>query len=149
MNYEGGKFDGYIWHVGVNSGAWLAKWNLAFCCEYARGSDEWINPFNYRGYRRKGTVLYPERNAFFGGNQVVGFYPFNAGVLDTYLDFVWGKAKFRGGVMYFEYDKHDDLATLTRTGDTSYTVTGGPGRIFGWSRYETEIWPYLEVNLGF
>jgi hypothetical protein len=148
VNYEGHDFNGHMWHLGFNTGPWLAKWNLSFCTEYAKGSDEWINPFNYRGYRRKGSVLYPEKNAFFGGNQVVGFYPFNAGVLDSYLDYYWRRARFRAGLMYFEYDRHD-LPTLTATGETSYTATGDAARIFGWSRYKTEWWPYAELNLSF
>lgn len=146
--YEGHDFNGRMWHIGFNTGPWLAQWNLSVCAEYADGSDAWINPFNYRGYRRKGTVLYPEKNAFFGGNHVVGYYPFNAGVLDTYLDYYWGRAKLRGGIMYFDYGKHD-APVLSKTGDDSYVAEGRPGRIFGWSRYSNEFWPYLELNVTF
>ncbi len=147
VRYEGHGFNGYIWHVGFGTGPWLAKWNLSFGTEYAQGSNAWINPFNYRGFRRKGTVLYPEANSFFGGNQVVGFYPFNAGVLDSYLDYYWKKVKFRGGVMYFDYDRHG-LPALEGSG-TDLSAGGPADRIFGWSRYQTQWWPYFEVLCTF
>lgn len=147
VEYEGNDFEGMIWHAGMNTGTWLAKWNLSYCAEFASGSDAWINPFNYRGYRRKGSVLFPQPNAYFGGNQVVGFYPFNANVLDTYLDYFWNKAKFRLGLMYFWHFDHD-RAQISASG-TDLEVTGGPGRILGWSRYERHWWPYFEINLVF
>ncbi len=148
VNYEGHTFWGRIWHVGMNTGSWLAKWNSQLCVEYANGSDSWINPFNYRGFRRKGTVLFPEKNSFFGGNQVVGFYPFATSVWDAYADYYWSKARFRLGVMWFDHKRHS-LVNWTGDSTTGFTPGGGPDRIFGWSRYETHWWPYFEVNLSF
>jgi len=145
VSYEGNKFEGQMWHVGMNTGTWLAKYNLSICTEYAEGSDAWINPFNYRGYRRKGTDLYPQPNAFFGGNSVVGFYPFHAKVLDSYLDYYWQKVRFRTGVMWFWHQKNDDLPTV----NSSLNFEGGPDRILGMSRYQSHYWPYFEVNMSF
>ncbi|MFH0808898.1 MAG: hypothetical protein V2A77_00270 [Pseudomonadota bacterium] len=50
--------------------------------------------------------------------------------------------------MYFAYEQHA-LPTLTPTGPDSFTVTGDPSCIFGWSKYETNWWPYLEFNVSF
>jgi hypothetical protein len=145
IEYEGNVFHGRIWHVGFNTGAWLAKWNSQICVEYANGSDAWINPFNYRGYRRKGTVLFPEKNSYFGGNQIVGFYPFAANIWDAYLDYYWKKVRFRTGVMWFDHKRHE---LVQWAGDGS-SNSGGPSRILGWSRYETHWWPYFDINLFF
>jgi hypothetical protein len=149
VNYDGNKFEGYMWHVGMNTGSWLAKYNMSFCTEYSEGSKAWINPFNYRGYRRKGTDLYPQANSFFGGNSIVGFYPLHAKILDTYLDYYWSKVRFRAGVMWYWHQK-EDVATITTTGTPAVPViTGGPDRILGMSRYQENYWPYFEINVSF
>ena len=72
--------------------------------EFADGSDAWINPFNYRGYRRKGTVASPAGNYFYdpSGKGTVGFYPFNAQVWDIYYDYYFKpNVRFRLGYMDF------------------------------------------------
>jgi hypothetical protein len=137
-SYNGGGFPGHIWYIGFNSGDLISPM-MQFCAEYARGDDAWINPFNYRGFRRKGTVQTPANNYFYnhsGTDTIVGFYPFNAGVLDTYFDYYYKKkVRFRLGLMDFWFNEND-----IKTGDFS---------ILGSNKYDHDWWPYLEVNISF
>lgn len=136
-SFEGADFPGQIWYLGFNTGDLLGA-KHQFTAEYAKGSDAWINPFNYRGYRRKGTVLSAADNLYYEGASVVGFYPFNAGVWDVYYDYFFRpNVRFRAGFLYFEYDKH-----------TEHTDDGGVS-ILGSSKVETLFWPYGEFNLSF
>jgi hypothetical protein len=131
--YQGGDFPGHMWYVGFNTGDLITP-NQQLTVEFAKGSDAWINPFNYRGYRRKGTVLQPAGNYFFDptGNSTVGFYPFNAQVWDIYYDYyAWRNVRFRLGYIDFLYDKHDENSIL------------------GSSKFQHDYWPYCEVNISF
>jgi hypothetical protein len=135
--FEGDDFPGHIWYVGFNTGDLLGA-KHQFTAEYAKGSDAWINPFNYRGYRRKGTVLQAANNYFYDSGEVVGFYPFNAGVLDVYYDYYFRpNVRFRLGFMDFNYEKQDE-------NQNSSGIS-----ILGSSKYEHSYWPYFEVNLSF
>jgi hypothetical protein len=135
--FQGAGFPGHIWYLGFNTGDLIGA-KQQFTAEYAKGSDAWINPFNYRGYRRKGTVSAAMNNYYYEGASVVGFYPFNAGVLDTYYDYFFrSNVRFRLGLMFFDYDKHTD-----QTNDQGFSILGS-------SKYETMLWPYLEVNISF
>jgi hypothetical protein len=131
-------FPGHIWFVGFNTGD-LIHPKHQLTVEYAEGSDAWINPFNYRGFRRKGTVLQPQGNFFYdpSGKTVMGFYPFNAKVWDVYYDFyAWKNVRLRLGYMDFLYTKHD------RTDDEDYPILGS-------SKFKHDYWPYFEVNVSF
>jgi hypothetical protein len=135
--FSGDDFPGHIWYLGFNTGDLLGA-KHQFTAEYAKGSDAWINPFNYRGYRRKGTVLTAANNYFYDSGKVVGFYPFNAGVLDAYYDYYFRpNVRFRLGLLDFNYDKHDEH------------LNAGGVSILGSSKYEHFWWPYFEVNLSF
>lgn len=135
--FKGDGFPGRIWYAGFNTGDLIAP-NQQFCLEYAKGSDAWINPFNYRGYRRKGTVLQTANNYFYGGTGVVGFYPFNAGVWDFYYDYYFKeKVRFRLGLMDFIYTKHKP------------NIDGTNLSILGSSKFQNDWWPYFEVNISF
>ena len=137
-NYKGDDFPGHIWYLGFNTGDLISP-KQQLCVEYTKGSDAWINPFNYRGFRRKGTVQSPANNYFYNRsdtNTVVGFYPFNAGVWDVYYDYYYQpKVRFRLGLMDFQFDKHD-----IKEGDFS---------ALGSNKYEHQWWPYFEVNISF
>ena len=131
-------FPGHIWFVGFNTGDLITP-NQQLTVEYADGSDAWINPFNYRGYRRKGTVLQPAGNYFFdsSGNSTVGFYPFNAQVWDIYYDYyAWKNVRFRLGYMDFLYTKHN-------------AEDGQNFSMLGSSKFQHDYWPYFEVNISF
>ena len=136
--YDGGGFSGHMWYVGFNTGDLISP-NMQFCAEYARGDDAWINPFNYRGFRRKGTVQSAANNYFYnqnGTDTVVGFYPFNAGVFDTYFDYYFRRnVRFRIGLMDFQFDENK-----YKVGDYS---------ILGSNKYTHQWYPYFEVNLSF
>jgi len=136
--YDGKGFPGHIWYLGFNTGDLISP-TMQFCAEYAKGDDAWINPFNYRGFRRKGTVLAAANNYFYNQNatnKVVGFYPFNAGVLDTYFDYYFRpNVRFRLGMLDFQFDESE-----YKEGDFS---------ILGSNKYEHIWWPYFEVNLSF
>ncbi|MFH0933240.1 MAG: DUF3373 family protein [Nitrospirota bacterium] len=135
--FEGDGFPGHIWYLGFNTGDIIGQ-KHQICLEYAKGSDAWINPFNYRGFRRKGTVLQPADNEFYGGDDVTGFYPFNAGVWDVYYDYFFRpNVRFRLGLIDFIYTKHEPKIAST---DLS---------IFGSSKFQNYWWPYFEVNLSF
>jgi hypothetical protein len=120
--------------------------NHQLTVEFADGSNAWINPFNYRGFRRKGTVIQPADNLFFmdptggtadTGKNIVGFYPFNAQVWDIYYDYyAWKNVRFRLGYMDFLYAKHDVKA-------------GDKFSILGSSKFQHDSWPYFEVNVSF
>ncbi len=136
-SFEGADFPGQIWYVGFNTGDLLGA-KHQFTAEYAKGSDAWINPFNYRGYRRKGTVLSAADNAYYEGAAVVGFYPFNAGVWDVYYDYLFRpNVRFRAGFLHLDYDKHAE-----HTNDAGFSILGS-------SKYETLFWPYGEFNFSF
>ncbi|MEW6418522.1 MAG: hypothetical protein AB1480_10425 [Nitrospirota bacterium] len=138
ITYEGDSFPGHIWFVGFNTGDLITP-NQQLTVEFAKGSDAWINPFNYRGYRRKGTVLQPAGNYFYdpSGKSTVGFYPFNAQVWDIYYDYYFkNKVRFRLGYMDFLYDKHDK-------------EDGEDFSILGSSKFQHDYWPYFEVNISF
>jgi hypothetical protein len=136
---ESQGFPGHIWYGGFNTGDLITR-NMQLTVEFADGSEAWINPFNYRGFRRKGTVLQPANNYFFdpsGTSTVVGFYPFNAQVWDIYYDYyAWKNVRFRLGYLDFMYTKHD-----IKEGET-YSMLGT-------SKYKHDWWPYLEVNISF
>ncbi|MEW6162074.1 MAG: DUF3373 family protein [Nitrospirota bacterium] len=136
--FEGDGFPGHIWYLGFNTGDIIGR-NHQLCVEYAKGSDAWINPFNYRGYRRKGTVLQPAANEFYGGgSNIAGFYPFNAGVWDAYYDYYFRpNVRFRLGLMDFIYTKHESK------------IAGTDLSILGSSKFQHDWWPYFEVNLSF
>jgi len=134
----GQEFPGHIWFAGFNTGDLIAP-NQQLTVEFADGSDAWINPFNYRGFRRKGTVLQPAGNYFYDstGNSTVGFYPFNAQVWDIYYDYYFKqKVRFRLGYMDFLYTKHD-------------IKDGQKFSELGSSKFKHDYWPYFEVNLSF
>lgn len=138
FTFDGGGFAGHIWYLGLNSGDLISP-TMQLCIEYAKGDDAWINPLNYRGFRRKGTVQSAANNYFYnrnGTNKVVGFYPFNAGVLDAYYDYYFNpKVRFRLGVLDFNFDENK-----YKDGDFS---------ILGSNKYEHQWWPYFEVNISF
>ncbi|MBI5188532.1 MAG: DUF3373 family protein [Nitrospirae bacterium] len=138
QTYKGEGSPGRIWYMGFNTGD-LITFNQQLCVEFAKGSDAWINPFNYRGFRRKGTVLQPANNYFYnpaGTSTVVGFYPFNAEVWDIYYDYyLYEKVRLRLGLIDFKYSKHK--------------AEDGAFPIFGSSRYQHYWWPYFEVNISF
>lgn len=129
---------GRLWFVGMNTGD-LIHPNHQFTVEYAKGSDAWINPFNYRGYRRKGTVLQPAGNYFYdpSGKSTVGFYPMNAQIIDAYYDYyLKPNVRLRLGYMDFLYTKHD------KDDGENFSVVGS-------SKFQHDYWPYFEVNISF
>ncbi|MEW6326373.1 MAG: hypothetical protein AB1487_02070 [Thermodesulfobacteriota bacterium] len=135
--FPGEKYNGHAWWVGMNTGDAIAP-NQQFCVEYFRGEDNWINPLNYRGFRRKGTVLNAANNYYYNPSTlssdtvVVGFYPVNARIWDIYYDYyLTPNCRFRLGYMDFKYDSVDRTSPI------------------GASGYERHYWPYLEVNLSF
>ena len=135
---EAQGYPGHMMFAGFNTGDLIAS-NMQFTLEFADGSEAWINPFNYRGYRRKGTVSQPAGNYFYdsSGKSTVGFYPFNAQVWDIYYDYyAWKNVRFRLGYMDFLYSKHD-----IKDGD-KYSV-------FGSSKFQHDSWPYAELNISF
>jgi hypothetical protein len=142
-NVEAQGFPGHIWFAGFNTGDLISP-NQQFTLEFADGSNAWINPFNYRGFRRKGTVSSPADNFFFdplaknaAGKDVVGFYPFNAQVWDIYYDYyAWKNVRFRAGYMDFLYTRHD------KKDDESFSILGS-------SKFQHDYWPYFEVNVAF
>ena len=138
--FEKEDFPGHMWYAGFNTGDLIGE-NFQFCLEYAKGSDAFINPFNYRGFRRKGTVLQPANNYFYNpagvSDVIMGFYPFNAGVWDSYFDYFFRpNVRFRAGVMDFIYNEHDH--------DNVQNVS-----VLGSSKFQNYWWPYFEVNLSF
>lgn len=110
--YQGGKFRGHAWFVGFNTGN-LIHDKVVFWCDATKGSKYWINPFNSKGYRRKGTVHYLTNNYFYNpglisDNIAVGYYPFSALVLDTCLTYYLSpRCYLLLGNMYFNFDNHD------------------------------------------
>jgi hypothetical protein len=135
---EAKSYPGHLWFAGFNTGD-LIHPNHQFTLEFADGSDSWINPFNYRGYRRKGTVSQPMGNFFFdrSGKTVAGFYPFNARVWDIYYDYYFKpNVRFRLGYMDFLYTKHD----INNSEDFSF---------LGSSKFQHDYWPYFEINMSF
>lgn len=135
---EGQGFPGSLWFGGFNTGDLIGD-KHQFTLEFADGSQGWINPFNYRGFRRKGTVLQPAGNLFFdpSGGSTVGFYPFNARVWDLYYDYYFRKnVRFRLGYMDFLYTKH-----VPKEGD-QFSILGS-------SKFQRDYWPYIEVNISF
>jgi len=135
---EAKGYPGHIWLGGFNTGDLITP-NQQFTVEFADGSNAWINPFNYRSFRRKGTVLQPMGNFFFdrSGKTVAGFYPFNARVWDIYYDYYFKpNVRLRLGYMDFLYAKHD----INNGEDFSF---------LGSSKFQHDYWPYFEVNLSF
>jgi len=131
-------YPGHLWFAGFNTGD-LIHPNHQLTVEFTDGSDAWINPFNYRGFRRKGTVLSPAGNYFYNSNgkDTVGFYPFNAQMWDVYYDYYFKpNVRFRLGYIDFLYSKHDK-----NSGD-SFSILGS-------SKYQHDYWPYAEVNISF
>ncbi len=131
-------YPGHLWFAGFNTGD-LIHPKHQLTVEFADGSDAWINPFNYRGYRRKGTVLQPQGNFFYdpAGSKVVGFYPFNAQVWDIYYDYYFrSNVRFRLGYMDFMYTKHDK-------------DSGEDFSVLGSSKFQHDYWPYFEINVSF
>jgi len=135
---EGEDYSGNIWFAGFNTGD-LIRPDMQLTVEFADGDDSWINPFNYRGYRRKGTVLSPAGNYFYdpSGKSTVGFYPFNAQSWDIYYDYYFRpNVRFRLGYMDILYTKHD------KDNGNNFSVLGS-------SKYQHDYWPYFEINLSF
>jgi hypothetical protein len=136
-SFAGQGFPGHILYGGFNTGDLITP-NQQLTVEFADGSDAWINPFNYRGYRRKGTVLQPQGNYFFDptgtfstNSGIAGFYPFNAQVWDIYYDYYgWRNVRFRLGYIDFLYTKQ------------KFAVLGS-------SKFQHDYWPYAEVNISF
>jgi hypothetical protein len=127
---------GHLWFAGFNTGD-LIRPDMQLTVEFADGSDNWINPFNYRGFRRKGTVSQPQANLFYSSSGIVGFYPFNAQVWDVYYDYyAWKNVRLRLGYMDFLYAKHDVPA-------------GQNFSALGSSKFQHDYWPYFEVNVSF
>ena len=135
---DGDDYSGHIWFAGFNTGDLIGP-TMQLTVEFADGSDAWINPFNYRGYRRKGTVLSAAGNYFYdpSGKSTVGFYPFNAQVWDIYYDYYFKpNVRFRLGYIDYLYTKHD------RDSGENFSVLGS-------SKYQHDYWPYFEINLSF
>jgi len=131
-------FPGHIIFAGFNTGDLISQ-DMQLTVEFADGSDAYINPFNYRGFRRKGTVLQPAGNYFYdaSGKSTVGFYPFNAQVWDIYYDYyAWKNVRFRLGYMDFLYTRHD-------------VKDGQNTSVLGSSKFQHDYWPYAEVNVSF
>ena len=137
-NVEAQGYPGHIFLGGFNTGDLISP-NQQLTVEFADGSEAWINPFNYRGFRRKGTVSSPAGNYFFdsAGKSTVGFYPFNAQVWDIFYDYyAWKNVRFRLGYLDFLYTKHDAKG-------------GQKVSVLGSSKYQHDYWPYAEVNFSF
>jgi len=67
----------------------------------------------------------------------VGFYPFNAQVLDAYYDYYFKpNVRFRVGYMDFLYTKHD------KDDGENFSALGS-------SKFQHDYWPYFEVNISF
>ncbi len=138
QNVEKNGYPGHLWFAGFNTGDLINR-DHQLTVEFTDGSDAWINPFNYRGYRRKGTVASPAGNYFYNSNgkDTVGFYPFNAQMWDIYYDYYFKpNVRFRLGYIDFLYSKHDK-------------DSGDKFSILGSSKYQHDSWPYFEVNLSF
>ncbi len=138
VNVDEKGYPGHVWFAGFNTGD-LIRPDMQLTLEFADGSDAWINPFNYRGFRRKGTVLSMAGNYFYdpSGKSTVGFYPFNAQVWDIYYDYYFKpNVRIRLGYMDFLYTKHD------RDSGQSFSALGS-------SKYQHDSWPYFEVNVSF
>jgi hypothetical protein len=136
--YKGNEFSGHLWYLGFNTGDLISQ-RQQLTVEYFQGSDEWINPFNYRGFRRRGTVLKPANNYFYNSgsdNVIVGYYPFNAQVWDIYYDYYYTKnVRFRLGYLDFLHSSLDGR--------------GNDFAILGSSKYRHIWWPYFEINVAF
>jgi hypothetical protein len=131
-------YPGHLWFAGFNTGDLINR-DHELTVEYTNGSDAWINPFNYRGYRRKGTVGSPAGNYFYNSNgkDTVGFYPFNAQMWDIYYDYYFKpNVRFRLGYIDLLYSKHD------KDSGNSFSILGS-------SKYQHDSWPYFEINLSF
>jgi len=138
QDVEKSGYPGHLWFAGFNTGDLINR-DHQLTVEFTDGSDAWINPFNYRGYRRKGTVASPAGNYFYNSNgkDTVGFYPFNAQMWDIYYDYYFKpNVRFRVGYMDVMYTKHDK-------------DSGDKFSILGSSKYQHDSWPYFEVNLSF
>ena len=137
-NVESNGYPGHLWFAGFNTGDLIDR-NHQLTVEFTDGSDAWINPFNYRGYRRKGTVSSPAGNYFYNSNgkDTVGFYPFNAQMWDIFYDYYFKPSvRFRLGYIDVLYTKHDK-------------DSGANFSILGSSKLQHDYWPYAEVNISF
>lgn len=137
-NVEAKDYAGHMWFGGLNTGDLLGAKNQ-FTVEYADGSDNWINPFNYRGFRRKGTVEQAAPNSFFDptGKGIVGFYPCNARIWDVFYDYyAWKNVRFRAGYIDQIYEKHNP-------------TDGSLYSFLGTSNFRHDYWPYVELNISF
>jgi len=112
LEYGGNSFAGHAWFAGFNTGN-LIHDKVVFWCDVTQGSDYWINPFNVKGLRRKGTVHYLTNNYFYNpglsGDRIsAGYYPFSALVADTCLTYyLSSRCYLLLGNMYFNWDNHD------------------------------------------
>ena len=132
------NYWGHMWFGGFNTGDLITR-NMQFTLEYASGSENWINPFNYRGFRRKGTVEQAAPNYFFDptGKGIVGYYPCNARIWDIYYDYyAWRNVRFRAGYIDQTFGMHN------KTEGSVYSFLGT-------SNFRHDWWPYLEVNISF
>ncbi|MBE0426146.1 MAG: hypothetical protein IBX72_05825 [Nitrospirae bacterium] len=135
--YEGDSFPGRAWFVGFNTGN-LINDKVVFWFDVTWGSDYWINPFNVKGYRRKGTVHYLSNNYFYNQNfskdQIaVGYYPFHSRVIDTCVTYYLSPRTYLLlGTMYFNHNKRD----------LDDTIIGSSGRKSYW-------YPHLEWKIFF
>jgi len=138
VNVDAKGYPGHLWFAGFNTGD-LIRPDMQLTVEFADGSDAWINPFNYRGFRRKGTVLSMAGNYFYdpAGKTNVGFYPFNAQVWDIYYDYYFKPSvRFRLGYIDTLYGRHESA------GGEQFSALGS-------SKYQHDYFPYFEVNLSF
>lgn len=107
--FKGDNYPGHAWFIGFNTGN-LIHDKIVLWVDMTRGSKYWINPFNCKGYRRKGTVHYLSNNYFYNPNFsndtiVAGYFPFSARVLDVCLTYYFHPRTYLLlGTMYFNFD---------------------------------------------
>ena len=135
--FKGRGFNGHAWFIGFNTGNLLGD-KLLFWFDMTKGSRYWINPFNCKGYRRKGTVHYLSNNYFYNpgfsnDTIVAGYFPFNARVIDACLTYYLSPRTYLLlGTMYFNFSKR-------RIEDA---IIGSSGRKRYW-------YPHLEWKIFF
>jgi len=126
--FKGKDFLGHAWFIGFNTGNLLGD-KLLLWCDVTQASKYWINPFNCKGYRRKGTVHYLSNNYFYNPGLspdtiVVGYFPFPATVVDLCLTYYFHPRSYLLiGTMYFDVDaprKTEDDYILGCSGRESY-----------------------------
>jgi len=135
LEYGGNNFAGHAWFAGFNTGN-LIHDKVVFWCDVTQGSDYWINPFNCKGYRRKGTVHYLTNNYFYNpglssDSIAVGYYPFSALVTDTCLTYYLNpRCYLLLGNMYFNFDHHRNQNIIGTSGRKQYWYPHVEWKIF-------------------